>query len=271
MSTWAKQLADITDTPRLEAEILFKHISHYNDIDLIRNHDQIITAEIISKVDTLIHTRLSGKPIAYIIEHREFYGLDFKVNEHVLIPRPETELLVDIALAHIQTHSVRTILDLGTGSGAIACTLAHHTQSAHITALDKSLAALELAKENAENLKLNNIEFHHSDWFEQVDNKHFDLIISNPPYVAENDIHLSQGDVRFEPDEALVALDHGMADIQHIVAHATEHLNQAGALMIEHGYNQGAATRTLFKQHAFHSIQTIQDLNHLDRLTLAYR
>ena len=203
-----------------------------------------------------------------MLGQREFYGLDFSVTPDVLIPRPETELLVELALALIPSNQPTQVLDLGTGSGAIALTLAKLRPQALVTAVDASPQALAIARQNAAQLKVNNIRFIESDWFEALDpSSHFDLIVSNPPYVAENDPHLQQGDVRFEPLQALQSGADGLQDIRHIAQESLRFLPVNGHLLFEHGYNQKDACAALLHALGYSDIKCQRDLGGQDRVT----
>lgn len=209
--------------------------------------------------------RRSGVPVAYILGRREFYGRPFEVNEAVLIPRPETELLVDCALERLLADE--RVLDLGTGSGAIAVTLACERPHARITAVDQSTAALEMAQRNARALAPGSIRFLQGDWFENVAEHDFDLIVSNPPYIATADPHLARGDLRFEPPAALVGGTTGMACIEHIARGAPGYLRPGGWLLLEHGYDQGSAARETLEAAGFCDVRTWRDMAGHERVT----
>jgi len=211
---------------------------------------------------------MQGTPIAYLTGWREFYSMDLKVSRHVLIPRPETELLVEVALNHIEAIPAPRILDMGTGSGAIALAIAGNAPNAHLVATDIDDNALALAAENAGIHHLTNIHFLNSDWYSSLAHERFDLIAANPPYIDPKDPHLQQGDVRFEPQHALVSADHGRADLRKIIEHAPAYLEANGWLALEHGYDQGEVTRAVFKQRGFDRVETIKDLNKCDRVTI---
>ncbi len=220
-------------------------------------------------MDTLVNARAQGQPVAYLVGEREFYSLSLSISPDVLIPRPETELLVDRALAFIRAKPDARVLDLGTGSGAIALAIASNAPAARVLATDISRPSLDLARDNAARHALGNLSFQLSDWFDQLDKQTFDLIVSNPPYIDPADPHLGQGDVRFEPRHALVASDHGLADIRRIVTGAFHHLRPGGLLAIEHGYDQGKTVRALMTGTGLSDALTQQDLNRLDRVTSA--
>lgn len=214
----------------------------------------------------LVARRAAGEPIAYLTGEREFYGRSFAVTPAALIPRPETELLVELGLAHIRDIASPQLLDLGSGSGCIAITLALEARQARVTAVDISPAALALAGRNAaaHAVQLDLVE---SDWFAALRGRRFDLILANPPYVAEGDAHLDAGDVRFEPKLALCAGADGLSAIRGIVARARAHLAPGGALILEHGYDQAAAVRELFAAGGYRDIEQRHDLAGILRVT----
>lgn len=256
-------------TARIEVQCLLQSVLQVNRAHLFAHPEQILNEEQQARYQALFERRLTGEPIAYILGTREFYGLDFKVTPATLIPRPETELLVELALQRIQTVKGRKfhILDLGTGSGAIALSIAHARPDVEVVAVDVSTAALEIAQFNIQQLKLNNVRIIHSNWFAALDNQSFDLIVANPPYIAAYDEHLSQGDVRFEPLSALASGTDGLDDIRTIVKQAPLHLNDNGWLLIEHGYDQAEQVRELIKLAGFHLIQSARDLAGIERVT----
>ncbi|MEY4767993.1 MAG: hypothetical protein RL637_632 [Pseudomonadota bacterium] len=217
----------------------------------------------------LLKQRQQGIPIAYLTGSREFWSREFKVNPDVLIPRPDTELLIELALALIPKEQNLKIIDLGTGSGAIAVTLAAERPQSQVLASDISTAALKIAKQNADRYYCRNLRFIQSNWFENITEIGFDLIISNPPYIAENDPHLQQGDLRFEPVLALVAEENGLQAITQIVESANKYLNQGGYLFIEHGFKQQAAVQSIFESFGYATIQSHHDLAGHPRVTSA--
>lgn len=251
-----------------EANLLLQHILNVNRAWLISHENAYLTPENAARFETLINKRIAGEPIAYILGEREFYGLNLKVTPDTLIPRPDTETLVDAALKKIEPHLPLSICDLGTGTGAIALAIAKHRPQTQVTAVDASESALKIAQENAEHLDITNITFIQSNWFAELKNKTFDLIISNPPYIEENDPHLSQGDLRFEPRTALASGIDGLDDIRHIINHANKHLNAHGWLMLEHGYNQAKEVADLFAMAEFKNIQHVEDLAGIQRVTI---
>jgi release factor glutamine methyltransferase len=198
---------------------------------------------------------------------REFFGLNFKVTPATLIPRPETELLVELALQRIPHNQGCSLLDLGTGSGAIALSIAHARPDVEVMAVDASAVALEVARENADQLGVRNANFVQSNWFSALDGKRYDLIVSNPPYVASDDIHLTQGDVRFEPLTALASGTDGLDDIRRIILEAPKHLNANGWLLLEHGYDQAESVRALLEKNGFGEIFSEKDIAGIERVS----
>jgi len=260
-------LAPIVPTARIDAEILLAYILSVSRAYLYTYPDRSLNKKQLEQFYCLLKRRLKGEPIAYIIESVEFWSLELKVNPAVLIPRSETELLVEQAISLLPSQRSISVVDLGTGSGAIALALAKECPKWKISAVDCDRKALKLAKLNAKRLGLKQVAFSLSHWFSALINQTFDLIVTNPPYVAINDIHLTQGDLRFEPLLALCGGDDGLDSIQHIISQAKRHLKQNGQLLIEHGCRQGMAVRNCLSQFGFSHIETSVDLNHLPRLT----
>ena len=266
-----------TEEAALEAQLLLQHVLNINRAWLITHQNDALDVKdgepnIHAAYRVLINRRVNGEPIAYILGVREFYGLSLKVTPATLIPRPDTETLVDAALAKIPLQKNLTICDLGTGSGAIALAIAKHRPQAFVIALDASQAALDIAIDNAENLKIANVDFVLSDWFLALSQKNnpqtFDVIVSNPPYIEASDAHLNQGDLRFEPLSAQASGQDGLDDIRNIIANAPQHLNQHGWLLLEHGYKQSEPVAALLKQAGFSEIETVKDLGGNERVTL---
>ncbi|MCX7098794.1 MAG: peptide chain release factor N(5)-glutamine methyltransferase [Methylococcales bacterium] len=260
-------LADHSDTPLLDAEVLLGFVLGKPRTYLRAWCDNPLTEQQLAAFDALLEQRQFGTPIAYLTGTREFWSRDFRVTPDVLIPRPDTELLIELSLALIQKNQAVKLLDLGTGSGIIAVTLAAECPNAFVTATDASKAALSVAQYNAHRHQLTNIEFILSDWFSNIPKTAFDLVISNPPYIADYDEHLQQGDVRFEPSTALIAADHGLSDIKTIADHARGYLKPAGHLLIEHGYNQAPQVQAIFNALAYDKVQSYQDLSGQPRVT----
>ncbi|HEY9097478.1 MAG TPA: peptide chain release factor N(5)-glutamine methyltransferase [Thiobacillus sp.] len=244
---------------RLEARVLASHAWAVDAAWLIA-HDTDKTPDAqTTAFQTLLSQRLEGHPIAYIVGYREFYGRSFRVTPDVLIPRPDTELLVELALQRIPSDQPLEVLDLGTGSGCIAISLALERPLARITAVDRSEAAITVARSNADQLGAR-ITFLQSDWLTALGEHRFDLIVSNPPYIARQDPHLERGDVRFEPITALTARQDGLDDIRQLIAASPTHLKPGGWLLLEHGYDQAEAVRALLNQHALQAPQSWSDL-----------
>jgi release factor glutamine methyltransferase len=254
----------------MEARLLLQQVLGVNRAWLIAHANDALQTNRDAEFQALLTRRLAGEPIAYLIQQREFYGLTLRVSPATLIPRPDSETLVDAALEKIPHPSTKpiTVLDLGTGSGAIALAIAHNRPQASVLAVDASDAALAVAQDNASELKLSNVQFALSDWYANLAEQRFDLIVSNPPYIAKNDPHLSQGDLRFEPLSALAAGVDGLDDIRQITEQGLIHLKPQGWLMLEHGYDQGAAVRELMAQAGLVEIATRKDLGGNDRITL---
>ncbi len=256
-----------TEEANFEAQLLLQHALNVNRAWLIAHENDALEANIHAAYRALVNRRVNGEPIAYILGVREFYGLNLKVTPATLIPRADTETLVDAALAKIPLQKNLNICDLGTGSGAIALAIAKHAPFAKITAVDTSQAALSIAIENSQNLEITNVTFILSDWFSALNDEKFDVIVSNPPYIEANDVHLNQGDLPWEPISALVAGRDGLSDIKHIIQNAPQHLNSQGWLMLEHGYNQAESVAALLKNAGFAEVETIKDLGYNDRVT----
>lgn len=253
---------------RLEAQILLCHALGVSRAYLVaHDSDQLTEAQQVAHAD-LLARRLAGEPVAYILGMREFYGREFHATPAVLIPRPETELLVDLALDRIFEDRPCAVLDLGTGSGAIAVTLARQRPLARVTAVDQSAGALAVARDNAQRLGATSLRFVHGDWFSALEGEDFDLVVSNPPYIAAADPHLQHGDLRFEPLSALASGADGLDAIRAIVAAAPAHLKPGGWLLFEHGYDQGERCRELLARHGLSRIETIPDLAGMPRVSL---
>ncbi len=248
-----------------EARLLLAEASGLADALIVAFPERRVEPYAAARFQDWVAQRRGGRPVAYIIGQREFYGRPFAVSEAVLIPRPETELLIDCALEYLRGGE--RVLDLGTGSGVIAVTLACERPIARIVAVEQSAAALAVARRNARALAPSAIEFVQGSWFDSVTLRDFDLIVSNPPYIAAADAHLGQGDLRFEPAGALVGGETGMACIEHIVRHAPRYLGAGGRLLLEHGYDQGQAARHALQAAGFRDIRTWRDLADHERVT----
>lgn len=262
----SQRLQATSDSARADAEILLCHVLAKSRAYLFTWADQELATESLPQFYALLEQRIQGIPIAYLIGYRDFWTLRLKVTADTLIPRPETELLVEHALQHLpeQGH----LLDLGTGTGAIALAIASERPDATLVACDYSLAALDVAKHNAQNNHLNQVKFVHSSWFSQIHPQLFDVIVSNPPYIDPQDAHLQQGDVRFEPLSALIAENHGLADIDTIIQQAPQWLKPHGWLLLEHGYNQGKTVVKLLEKQGFQNAHCLPDWAGNDRVSL---
>jgi release factor glutamine methyltransferase len=245
-----------------EARLLLAQATGFSEASVLAHPERELPAAAEARFRDLAARRKHGEPIAYLLGEKEFYGLALVVNPAVLIPRPETELLVELALA----RKPASVLDLGTGSGAIALALKRHLPAARVIAVERSAAALSVAQRNALKLGLD-VEFRHGLWFEPVAGECFDVVVSNPPYVAMGDAHLGQGDVRFEPRSALVAGADGLESIRAIVRDASRHLNPGGRLLLEHGLGQDAEVRKLLRAAGLEDIATWPDLAGIARVS----
>lgn len=262
-------LAAFSDSAKLDCQILLAFVLEKDTSYLLTWPEKKLTQTEFQAFIVLFERRLAGEPIAYIIKEREFWSLPFFVSPATLIPRPDTELLVEHILARHQEDDL-TCLDLGTGTGAIALALASEKKTWQVDAVDFSDDAVVLAKKNAQRLQLLQVDIYQSDWFSSVRlAKKFDVIVSNPPYIDENDQHLSEGDVRFEPLSALVASDNGLSDIKRIAKDAREYLKHNGMLYFEHGYEQAKEVRCILSQLSYQSIETLKDYSDNDRVTCA--
>lgn len=296
------------ETSRLDAQLLMMKVMSYSRTDLITKDDTILSQEQEQAFTNLIQKRLAGHPIAHLIGERDFWNLTLKVTPATLIPRPDTEILVEKAINLIKEHNLKKVLDLGTGTGAIILSLKHDCPEIEATAVDFSEDALTVAKDNASTYNLN-VNFLRGSWFEALNNQEpqqateeqqtakssevtskedslgeeetlkakpenklvsqlFDLIVSNPPYIEDEDPHLKEGDVRFEPITALAAGKDGLDDIRLITKQAPQHLKQGGYLVFEHGYNQAKQVQQIMAEHGFTQIETIKDYGGNDRVTL---
>jgi len=254
-------------TDRIDARVLLREVLQQSDAYLLAHGDDTLTAGQAQQYVALVVRRVAGEPVAYITGRREFHGREFRVTPAVLIPRPETELLVELALQRLPTASPARVLDLGTGSGCIGITLAAERPRAQVTLVDASEAALDIARANAAQWAPGNTTLLHSDWYAAVVSERYDLIVANPPYVAEGDVHLQQGDLRFEPPSALVAGADGLHDLRRIIAQAPQHLHAGGWLLLEHGYDQAAACAQLLAAAGFRDVFNAPDLAGVPRVS----
>ena len=264
----AQQQLVESDSARLDSEILLCSVLKCERTHLYTHPEQSLSSKEIKSFDELVTLRAEGHPIAHLIQKKEFWSLELKVTTDTLIPRPETEVLVEAALNCIPKKSPCYVLELGTGTGAISIAIASDRQLANITATDIKESALQVAQLNAKSHQLNNITFEKANWFDIKSISTYDLIVSNPPYISIDDPYLRQGDVRFEPESALVSGKEGLDDLYIIIAGAIKHLNTNGWLLLEHGFQQGKAIRHLLEENNFSSISTLKDYSNLDRVSI---
>ena len=265
------ELSPASDTALLDTELLLCHSLSVDRAWLKTWPDKILSAPDMQRFEQLFRRRLEGEPVAFIIGSQGFWTLALKVSPHTLIPRPETELLVETAM-QLELPNNSQVLDLGTGTGAIALALASEYPQWQMTAVDVQASAVELAEQNRLACQLKNVTIYQSDWFAAVANRQpqtlFNLIVSNPPYIEIDDAHLFEGDVRFEPASALVSGTQGLDDLQLVIGQSSGFLAPAGWLLVEHGHAQGLAVRDLFNEAGYVLVETRQDYNQLDRITL---
>ncbi|MGB0133626.1 peptide chain release factor N(5)-glutamine methyltransferase [Dokdonella sp.] len=252
---------------RHEAEILLGHALGRDRAWLFTHADDVPGADAVLRFRQLMQSRERGEPVAYLTGRRGFWTLDLAVTPDVLIPRPETELLVELALERIPVGSECEVADLGTGSGAIALAIASERPLARVLATDASAPALAVARENAERLDFNNVEFALGNWCAAMGARLFDVIVSNPPYIEADDIHLDQGDLRFEPQSALASGSDGLDAIRDIVGSASTHLGPGAWLLLEHGHDQGERVRAILESQGFSETRTWRDLAGKDRIS----
>jgi len=262
------QLKNSSPTPALDAQVLLAHSLGHDRTYIIAHARNELDPGTQKRFEQLVAKRLDGTPVAYLTGQQEFWSLPITVTVDTLIPRPETELLVELALENIPGEKEFLVADIGTGSGAIAIAIASERKNSKVIASDSSAKAIEVAKRNASRLELDNVEFIKGTTFDPLANKKFNLIVSNPPYVPENDPHLSRGDIRFEPRSALAAGHDGLAVIKQIVEQAKDYLVPQGWLMIEHGYDQESAVEKLFERAGFEEIECYRDLAGQPRVTI---
>ena len=273
MSTVAKllsqriKLQQISDSAALDTELLLCHCLGKNRSYLRGWPEAEVAVGLEQQFLALMDRRQRGEPIAYLVGSGGFWSLDLQVSPATLIPRPETELLVEKTLSLMSAYSQAKLLDLGTGSGAIALAIASENPGWSVTACDVQSDAVQLAEKNRQSLSLNNVSICQSDWFAAIESQRFDCIVSNPPYIDPVDPHLNQGDVRFEPRTALVADNHGLADLEKIIIDSRDYLKDSAWLLLEHGYKQAGDVQALLADAGFEQIFTEQDLAGLDRVS----
>ncbi|KTD02796.1 peptide chain release factor N(5)-glutamine methyltransferase [Fluoribacter gormanii] len=258
-------------TPDLETEILLCHALKRTRTYLFAHPEELLSSEQWEHFQSLMAQRAQGIPIAYIIGEREFWSLNLKVNRHTLIPRHETERLVELALELIPNRPDTYVLDLGTGSGAIALALANERPHWHIVAADISQEALKIAKENAQSHKIRNVSFYLSNWFSNLPRRQYHALVANPPYISEHDPHLQQGDLRFEPQNALVSSQEGLADLQCIIKQGYDYLLPDGLILLEHGYDQKLEVQTILNELQYKNVQCWHDIQGNDRVSGGWR
>ncbi|WP_269520429.1 peptide chain release factor N(5)-glutamine methyltransferase [Alteromonas sp. BMJM2] len=272
--TWAVALLEGGESPSVDAKVLLANTLNVNQTYLFTWPDKVLDSQSLHRFQKAVERRRLGEPVAYIIGERDFWTLKLATSPHTLIPRPDTEVLVEQVLKRIpsditrQTQSSFSICDLGSGTGAIALALASELPHVHVTGVDFKAQAVELAKQNAVNNGIKNVTFLHSDWFTELGDKQFNIIVSNPPYIEDTSDYLSQGDVKFEPKSALTSGEDGLRDIRHIISVSQEYLLSDGLLAFEHGFNQGAAVAELLGEAGFIDVETIKDYGGNDRVTL---
>jgi release factor glutamine methyltransferase len=263
-----EQLSLEANEAKFEAQLLLQNALNVNRAWLIAHESDALQDNVKTSFESLLARRLLGEPIAYIFGYREFFGLNLIVSPDTLIPRPDTETLVEAALNRIPTDVRYSVLDLGTGTGAVALAIAKHRPEAQVMAIDASSTALDIAKRNATQLALTNIDLRLSNWFSALEGERFHLIVSNPPYIEQHDTHLTQGDLRFEPISALASGADGLDDIREIIDNCLLHMQPQGWLMLEHGYNQAHLVTDLMAQAGLVAIETIQDFGGNNRVTI---
>jgi release factor glutamine methyltransferase len=266
----AAKLARVADSPQLEAELLLARSLEVPRSALhARANEPVLDCDATDRYEALLTRRALGEPVAYLLGEKEFWSLPLAVTPDVLIPRPETELLVERALTHLPSDAGTQVLDLGTGSGAVALALAHERNACAVLGIDVSGPAVELARRNAAALGIDNVGFRCGDWYGPVDGERFDLIVSNPPYIAEDDSRVASGVRRFEPHSALFAGADGLGALRRVIGGAPAHLLPGGWIVVEHGDRQGSAVRGLMADAGLAAVLTFRDLAGAERCTEA--
>lgn len=263
------KLAAVSDSALFDSQLLLAYVLNKDRSYLLSWPEKVLANDVLFSFQSLLARRAQHEPVAYLVGVKEFWSLELEVSPSTLIPRPDTEILVEQVLKDITQDDIRC-LDLGTGTGAIALALASENRHWQIEAVDLQHSAVELAKRNASKLLIKNVQIYQSSWFDNIDSAlRFDVIVSNPPYIDVNDPHLKQGDVLHEPASALVANDDGLADLDHIAQCARNYLTTGGSLYLEHGFEQGAQVRAILTSLGYDKVTTIQDYNNNDRVTFA--
>lgn len=262
-----KALAPTSPSARIDVELLLMKVLNVSRTFFYAHPEATLTPDQQEQYQALLKQRMIGTPIAHLTGIREFWSLPLNVSSHTLIPRPETELLVELTLNQLAETTTTSVLDLGTGSGAIALALASERPHWHVLACDKSHAAVNMARKNATQLGINNLNVLCSNWFDSIPNQQFNAIVSNPPYIAEHDPHLAQGDVRFEPLDALISGKDGLDALNYLIEHSQKWLVAGGLLLLEHGFDQGAAVTSALKKHGYESVHCWQDWQGHDRVS----
>lgn len=263
-----QKLKEISDSEQLDAEVLLAFSLERDRTYLRTWPEKALTTEQQQHFQQLVKRRMKSEPVAYITGQREFWDMTLRVTADTLIPRPETELLVEKALEKIPVDAQWRIADLGTGSGAIALAIARERPGCQITATDSSATALAVAQDNAQRLNISNVQFIEGHWFQPIENEQFEMIVSNPPYVHPADPHLQKGDLPFEPADALQSIPDGMKDIRIISNAARGHLSPPGWLILEHGYNQGSAVEQRLSELGYKEVTVVNDLSHNARICI---
>jgi release factor glutamine methyltransferase len=269
MLTAAERELDSSTSPRLDAELLLALARGCSRAALFRDRDEPVETPTRECFHALLRERLRGVPVAHLLGYREFWSMRLRVTANTLIPRPETELLVELALSLMPLGARWRVADLGTGSGAIALAIARERPSARVSATDLSRAALVVARENAARAGITNVDYIEGDWWQAVSGQHFDVVVSNPPYVAANDPHLLHDGLPYEPAMALVSGDDGMLALHTIVSGSVNHMRRGAWLLLEHGSTQGEAVRSLLSANGYRALATYRDLAGLERATIA--
>ena len=264
---WASSELTSFDTPNLDARVLLQHVAKRSHSQLISHADNVLSNDKTATYRELIARRRQGTPVAYLTGEREFWSLVFKVTPATLIPRPDTELLVEKALVHIPKQQTLTVADIGTGCGAVALALAHERLETTFIATDISQEVLAVAKLNGKRLGIHNVKYHCGNLVSPLKKNCCDIIVSNPPYICDNDPHLNEGDVAFEPRSALVSGSDGLDTIRLIASKTPQKLKARGWLLVEHGYDQARQVRAILKQETFVNIETHYDLSGHARIT----